>query len=264
MADEAYAEAVRLLYVAVTRAEQRCYLLTVEFDKCEKSPLGQTLHWEKNPEVEQSIQQLVNDNPDDISLITVDINNLEANAIGKNNIEVSESINIDALSAESFCGKIERDWWLSSFSALSRNLKHKGVSSPDRDNNLDMQNENVLSTLLMNTSVPITEVNISNQVTVSNQLRFVIEKGARTGNLLHNILENLQFNNPNWALSFEWPLMRYGQFTAGYSEHDLQHWLEQVLCRLCGYLYIHMTKLISLYKIYLNSNALKKVNSIFL
>ena len=225
MADEAYAEAVRLLYVAITRAEQRCYLLTVAFDKCEKSPLGQTLHWEKGCDIAQSIQQLVNDNPDDISLITVDIDNLEADVIAK----VLNENNVEALSAESFKGKIERDWWLSSFSALSRNLKHKGVSRPDRDNDLDLQDDSIISTLLTNTTASLDESGISEQANASTQLRFVMEKGARTGNLLHNILEKLAFDTPNWELSFEWPLMRYGAFTVGYTEHDLQHWLEQVL-----------------------------------
>jgi len=41
-------------------------------------------------------------------------------------------VNNTVHAAEAFIGKIERDWWLSSFSALSRNLKHKGVSTPDR------------------------------------------------------------------------------------------------------------------------------------
>jgi len=239
MADEAYAEAVRLLYVAITRAEQRCYLLTVEFDKCENSPLGQTLHWQKGCNIEQSIEQLVADNPNDIALFTINnIDELQKNNptyIGENS--TLQAQNSQRLAAETFCGKIERDWWLSSFSALSRNLKHKGVSSPDRDNDLNNQEETSLA-LLLSTAHYVVDNALDNGVnslvdvqpsSLANQLRFVIEKGARTGNLLHNIFEHLQFNDPNWTLALERPLIRYGQFTIGYTEHDLQHWLEQAL-----------------------------------
>jgi len=193
MADEAYAEAVRLLYVAVTRAEQRCYLLTVEFDKCENSPLGQTLETVEDGYFTHAF------NADDAA----------------------------TLSAEKFTGKIERDWWLSSFTALSKNLKHKGISRPDRDNELDEQDNLLLSSVLSN--MVNNESNLTTDFNQASQLRFVIEKGAHTGNLLHNIFEKLEFDQPNWVEAFEWPLSKYGELPIGYSESDLQHWLEQVL-----------------------------------
>jgi exodeoxyribonuclease V beta subunit len=224
MADEAYAEAVRLLYVAVTRAEQRCYLLTVEFDKCENSPLGQTLLWNKDTDVQQSIQQLVQDNPNDIGFVAVDDNETVEEGY------FSHAFNTDdaaTLSAEKFTGKIERDWWLSSFTALSKNLKHKGISRPDRDNELDEQDNLLLSSVLSN--MVNNESNLTTDFNQASQLRFVIEKGAHTGNLLHNIFEKLEFDQPNWAEAFEWPLSKYGELPVGYSESDLQHWLEQVL-----------------------------------
>ncbi|WP_426370241.1 UvrD-helicase domain-containing protein [Pseudocolwellia sp. HL-MZ7] len=224
MADEAYAEAVRLLYVAVTRAEQRCYLLTVEFDKCENSPLGQTLQWQKDTDVQQSLQQLVNDNPNDIGLTLIDDNEDVADCYLADS---SNAANIETLSAEKFSGKIERDWWLSSFTALSRNLKHKGISRPDRDNELDEQDNLLLSSVLSNLVNSDTEQ--AADFNQSSQLRFVIEKGAHTGNLLHNIFEKLEFDQPNWPEAFEWPLSKYGELPAGYSELDLQHWFEQVL-----------------------------------
>ncbi len=205
MANEAYAEAVRLLYVAVTRAEQRCYVLTTEFDKYDKSPLGLTLNWSSDTDITTSIIALTLDNPNDISMITVD--SVEEIRHAKLNQESDVS-----LSTETFNGKIERDWWLSSFSALSRNLKHKGISTPDRDTDSQL--------------ISLTE---SSDLHISNQLRFVMEKGARTGNLLHNILEIVAFDKPDWENAFEWPLTKYGEFTPGYEHLDLQHWLEQVL-----------------------------------
>ncbi len=224
MADEAYAEAVRLLYVAVTRAEQRCYLLTVEFDKCENSPLGQTLLWNKETDVKQSIQQLVQDNPNDIGFVAVDDNETVEEGYFTHAFNTDDAA---TLSAEKFTGKIERDWWLSSFTALSKNLKHKGISRPDRDNELDEQDNLLLSSVLSN--MVNNESNLTTDFNQASQLRFVIEKGAHTGNLLHNIFEKLEFDQPNWAEAFEWPLSKYGELPVGYSESDLQHWLEQVL-----------------------------------
>ena len=125
MAEEAYAEAVRLLYVAVTRAEQRCYILSASFDKYEKSPLGKTLGWGSDSDISQSINVLVTDNPQAISMLT--IHEVDDISIVETNITENKE-----LKPETFTGKIERDWWLSSFSALSRNLKHKGISTPDK------------------------------------------------------------------------------------------------------------------------------------
>ncbi len=207
MAEEAYAEAVRLLYVAVTRAEQRCYILSASFDKYEKSPLGKTLGWGSDSDISQSINVLVTDNPQAISMLT--IHEVDDISIVETNITENKE-----LKPETFTGKIERDWWLSSFSALSRNLKHKGISTPDRDNDADL--------------IDISSMLITDDYT-SSQLRFVMEKGARTGNLLHNILERLNFTEPDWDNAFEWPLTKYGDFTPGYTSDDLMHWLEQVL-----------------------------------
>lgn len=230
MADEAYAEAVRLLYVAVTRAEQRCYMLTVEFDNYEKSPLGQTLQWHKGCDVQQSMQQLVNDNPNDIGLTL--INNEETKI---ESVYISPDTQVAALSAQAFVGKIERDWWLSSFTALSKNLKHKGISRPDRDNEMADHETVLLTTVLTPETNHIqpahseTDRHLTLDYSYANQLRFVIEKGARTGNLLHNILEKLTFEDLNWQEAFDRPLLKYGELPVGYTESDLQHWLEQVI-----------------------------------
>ena len=207
MAEEAYAEAVRLLYVAVTRAEQRCYILSASFDKYEKSPLGKTLGWDSDSDISQSINLLVTDNPQAISMLTIN----EVDDVVLIETDFTENKEI---APETFTGKIERDWWLSSFSALSRNLKHKGISTPDRDNDAE-----VSDILTLQTADDFT----------SSQLRFVMEKGARTGNLLHNIFERLNFIEPDWENAFEWPLTKYGEFTPGYTPNDLIHWLEQTI-----------------------------------
>jgi len=212
MADEAYAESIRLLYVAVTRAEQRCYLLSAAFDKAENSPLGRTLQWQKDQNIEQSLQNLVTDEPKSSCLRVFATDN---NASELQVQEAAKKIEHQHKGeVAQFIGKIERDWWLSSFSALSRNLRHGGVSSPDRDSSTEQNIDDSLH---------------KSAVLASSLLRFNLAKGAHTGNLLHDILEHTDFTLPDWPLAMERPLQKYGQLTPGYQEHDLQLWLAQVL-----------------------------------
>jgi exodeoxyribonuclease V beta subunit len=212
MANEAYAEAIRLLYVAVTRAERRCYILTASFDKAQYSPLGSALKWQAEQDIEENLLQLVNDEPNSISLVR--LSSVEnASELIAQQAPLSEISQISGEVAH-FNGKIERDWWLSSFSALSRNLRHGGVSSPDRDNSL----EKVASAELQ-----------SSALQASSLLRFNLAKGAHTGNLLHDILEHTNFNAPDWQEAMHWPLQKYGELTPGYQAEDLQLWLEQMI-----------------------------------
>jgi exodeoxyribonuclease V beta subunit len=212
MANEAYAEAVRLLYVAVTRAERRCYIFTTDFDKAEHSPLGRALKWQSHQNIEESLLQLVNDEPNSISLVTISTQANPSELIA----EQAKLSEVSQLSGEvtNFNGKIERDWWLSSFTALSRNLRHGGVSSPDRDNSFE--------------KLSGTE-HQSNTMQASSLLRFNLAKGAHTGNLLHDILEHTDFIEPDWLQAMNRPLQKYGELTTGYGSEDLQLWLEQAL-----------------------------------
>jgi len=204
MADEAYAESIRLLYVAVTRAEQCCYILTAEFEHYYRSPLGKTLNWQQDQDMAGSLEQLAAENPGAIGVTRI-------REVVEEPPWVEERDSVSELSPASFHGKIERDWWLSSFSALSRNLRHGGVSTPDRDGELS--------------ALPPGSAELLD----SALLRFNLAKGAHTGNLLHDIFEHLDFSQPNWQEALKWPLVKYGELTPGYSEQDLITWLKQVL-----------------------------------
>ncbi len=208
MSDEAYAETVRLLYVAITRAEQRCYLLTCPFEKYHLSPLGQTLQWQEDHNIASSLQALQSHSPTEIAFREVDIDNEQLCASGPSAIanEFKSRVNTQV---SKFTGKIERDWWLSSFSALSRNMRHTGISMPDRD-----------TEVIDNTRA----ISLDEQV-----LRFKLEKGAHSGNLLHDILEKVDFSQANWPEAIKWPLLKYGQLTSGFCQQDLVDWLDDTV-----------------------------------
>ena len=191
MRDEAYAETIRLLYVAITRAKQRCYLLTAPFNDAHNSPLGRTLKWDENTDISQYLQQLAAQNTDNIG-VDIIVDELPLEPV----VELTSNTSSDRLSeshqqhyqAAQFTGRIERDWWLSSFSALKKNLRGSGMSSPDHDN----------------------ELIVNSQAQTSSQLiRFRLAKGAHTGNLLHNIFEHCDFSQPNWDKQLPAPLNLY-------------------------------------------------------
>ena len=206
MAEELYAESMRLLYVAITRAENRCYILTANFDKAHLSPLGQVIQHQDNECLSNALRKVAEDMPMNIGLETVSDDVLPQSY----QHDVEETI---AAKEAQFKGLIERDWWLSSFTSLSRNIRDIGVSNPDRDMTIEAQD--------VNTSLP------------AQNIRFDLEKGARTGNLLHDILESLDFKQANVDQHFfeeaiEKPLLRFGDLS-GFNSSDLMQWLKELI-----------------------------------
>ncbi len=204
MANEAYAESVRLLYVAITRAKDRCYLLSTAFESSHFSPLGLCCKWQKDTDIPQYLQTLALDTSSSIGL-TVISDSIESDTYQGGEVNDNKGI------VSSFTGKIERDWWLSSFTALSRNIRDNGVSLPDRDTENAKENNRTTSSKY------------------SHLLRFALTKGAQTGNLLHDIFENLNFAHPDWHKSVKWPLTKYGDLPTNYTNDNLIEWLQQTL-----------------------------------
>ena len=220
MSDESYAESIRLLYVAITRAEQRCYVLTTCFDKYHLSPLGKALQWQDDTNIYLNIEQLVAKSPHAISLSQVTFEQQyqpnQEQPLDKSSHHVNDSSVIEKPQVAKFNGHIERDWWLSSFSALTRNIRHGGISAPDRDSALS--------------SVAASSVT---ELSVTSTIRFNLIKGAHTGILLHDILETSDFGALNWAESMQRPLAHYGELMGqeghSFTEENLISWLNDVI-----------------------------------
>ena len=252
MSDEAYAESIRLLYVAITRAERRCYLLCCAFDGYHLSPLGQTLQIQEQDSIIQPLHALKANAAHAIGIrevsldFAVDYPTVSSAEFISAPLKLNDQSLIQANDTPSdfsntavskFTGKIERDWWLSSFTALSRNIRHAGVSNPDRDTEIAKKQVDVLTL----SEQGIADENIIDQGIAdklsSEQICFQLAKGAHTGNLLHDILEHIDFTEPNWEDSFEKPLLAYGELnansynsrSASFTSDDLTQWLEQVL-----------------------------------
>ena len=234
MSNEAYAESIRLLYVAITRAERRCYVLCCAFDNYHLSPLGKTLQFLEQESIIKALQTLRKSAEHAIGIREVALEcYLDEDSENKAALNQRDNLNDFSNTAVSkFTGKIERDWWLSSFSALSRNIRHAGVSNPDRDTDTSSTQVVTLSVTVFNHP----ELNID---TNAEQICFKLTKGAHTGNLLHDILEQTDFSEPDWQESMEKPLLAYGELNGNntntgnngtlFTTDDLIHWLEEVL-----------------------------------
>ncbi|WP_394176072.1 exodeoxyribonuclease V subunit beta [Thalassotalea litorea] len=168
MAAEAYAEDTRLLYVALTRAKQLCYLFSADFKNSQKSPLGHALALSEHQDYVSAWRHYMGLAGDVSDLHCVQAQSLEPEMFqGK---DPGEDFQV-----ATFHGRIERDWWLTSFSGITRGHRHFGLSDPDR----------------LDANAPL-------QVAAQPNIAHHIAKGASTGNLLHDILETIEFENPDW------------------------------------------------------------------
>lgn len=201
--EEAWAETVRLLYVAITRAEHRCYVCVTPFTDFHLSSLGQTLKLSAADDLHNTLLGMAESEPKSIAVRQIDAVDFPITMAHKIVREVH-------CSAAVFSGRIERNWWLSSFSALTRNLRHGGISTPDRD-----QDD------LLNT--------VENSESEDNQIRFKLTKGADAGNLLHDILEHCDFNQPDWQESLQRPLSRFNETLDAIQQEELTSWLSACL-----------------------------------
>lgn len=176
--EENDAEDIRLLYVAATRAQYRLYLMAAEFIEVKRSALARCLKTQNFDDTQNTIRQIASELQHPV------LNLLSSPQIME---PAPDTATTTLPEAAVFKGRIERDWWLSSFSALTRNARHGGLATPDRD-----QDE------------PEQLAGPSRQAT-----RFSLPRGAEAGNLLHDLLERLDFAQPNFDEAISWAEDRY-------------------------------------------------------
>ncbi len=193
---ETLAESLRLLYVALTRARNRCYLLTTKTG-ADISPINYLFH--ASPEVRAAENQA--------SLLAGVAKSITAETMTRHLQELADSsdgsISFERLNSESiaaaqarfdlpstpkvflprlrtFTGTIDTSWRVSSFTSFSRNeQKHalKHAELPDRD---EARGENI-------TPRAVDEGNTI----------FSFPRGAQAGIFMHWIFEKLDFASPS-------------------------------------------------------------------
>ncbi|QPG06765.1 PD-(D/E)XK nuclease family protein [Salinimonas marina] len=201
---EGNAESTRLLYVAVTRAAQRCYLGVAPFENHQQSALAQALDLGEAQDWSQAIDRVIAEGGEHTACTSVPVS-LPVRAL-----QQQEAPN-HPLSVDTFTGEVTERWRLYSFSALAR--RQMVVNRTRREAELD------------NARLLADEANESD--TASLPFRFRFTKGAAAGNLLHDILEHCDFTQPDWQSGAMDMAQRFGV------EHNqlpnFFQWLDEVL-----------------------------------
>ncbi len=196
---EGFAEAIRLLYVSVTRARHRCYLCAAPFKNSYDSPLARTLDITSNDLFPKQLEALAES--DGIGF--VEINEVNVGDVARR----QEKVPSRTLKAAEFNGTVDRSWYLSSFSSLVRNVNHSRQGR--REHADDQPRDRAIES-------------------ESSLLRFRLIKGAHTGNLLHDALEHCDFSQPDWPLVLKDPLLQFGHLKEE-DETALMEWLQACL-----------------------------------
>lgn len=195
-AEEEQAERIRLLYVAMTRAVDRLYCCLAGFTGFAQSPLGQTLKLS-----EYNLEKI----RDKVSVAdTATLIGISEADIQLTPLPTSEQRDYGQVAT--FTGHIERDWWLSSFSALTRHVGHSSHSTPDRDEQDGL-------------ALPEQD----------QPLRFRLAKGAEAGNLLHDLLEHCDFSNPDYTALLTQARQRYSALTDTFTDDEFITWVDELL-----------------------------------
>ncbi len=195
---EGEAEAMRLLYVAITRAAHRCYLGIADFEKAFKSSIATALGVSDTVNWHAAITRVEREGEHTIFLPA----HITPQATG----ERSEVASPPALTLSQFSGTVEDAWRLYSFTALTR--QQVAVKHTQRD-------EEVADS-------------VSNAEPISDTLplRFTLEKGASAGNLLHDMLEVTDFSAPDWS---ETRSLANRLALSDENYDELCSWMEEVL-----------------------------------
>jgi exodeoxyribonuclease V beta subunit len=229
-AKQDHAEKIRLMYVAVTRAEHRCYLGLVNDISNNESALNSALGIPKETLNECKSQEAAHAKV--LDWMNTHVFELDCkSSIDGTLYSNSSAVNVDIMPVVSnkYQGVAEAvippfedaklakrsAWIISSFSNLSRFHKsdsngYYDVASPNQISlhAIETADEHeVVSVDLSSDGYP--EQALENTSTSSSAIRYQLEKGADTGNLLHDILQQVDFQSPDWDSAAVVALSKY-------------------------------------------------------
>ncbi|MDO8826122.1 exodeoxyribonuclease V subunit beta [Methylophaga sp.] len=162
---EQQAESLRLLYVALTRARERCVIVWGNVRDVQKSALYQLLHGENSADMREDLQNLSASSCGSIAITDYQPQPPLMYQAAKSETTLYQ--------ARSFTGDIHKPWRIGSFSLLSRGHVSE---QPDYD------------------AEPVT-VETETIMQRNSKDRFGFERGRQAGNFLHKCLENIEFDS---------------------------------------------------------------------
>lgn len=220
--EETFAEELRLLYVALTRAKyQMAFALPAQFDKkwnalhyvLSQGEIGKEIALSAPKDTETLLQTFKEKMQDNVEICTKP--NLEAFPA------LSTNTKNDDLKAAEFTGNIEQDWRITSFTSIEQGHRRQHYFTEsagkkqavfDDAKDYDSQNAIEISTALLNEN----ESNILD-----------LPRGKQVGTALHRHFENCYFSD--LANTEEIDKLRQSlQLDETFTE-PLQNWLQQIL-----------------------------------
>ncbi|MDM7860481.1 exodeoxyribonuclease V subunit beta [Alteromonas sp. ASW11-36] len=210
---QGHAENMRLLYVAITRAAQRCYLGVAESDDCELSALDAALYESESshslPWYERLRAAVASCQYWSLCSTRLDTEAGE---------QLATSVKPLQLTAKVFSGHIDSDWRLHSFSGLTKDSHNTDISS--REIEVFYSQSDAMSSAAANSQACAMPFEDS---------RFSFLKGAMAGNFLHDVLEHMDFSQPQLTDLVERFNRQYSVVQTQQQQAQLIKWLEQVL-----------------------------------
>jgi len=181
---EALSESCRLLYVALTRAKYRCYLVWGPFKDAAHSAIAYLMHQPHDHAPEGNYAESVAARVAGLSEKEMFDETMHLNVASKGAIEVAlmpetgpgahvaSRTEPDAGSVRTFSGTIRRDWRIASFSSLTAGAHN--AEMPDYDA----------------AAVPAVDAHESSGI-------FAFPRGAKAGTFMHEIFERIDFRGSN-------------------------------------------------------------------
>lgn len=221
LCEETFAEELRLLYVALTRAKyQMAFALPAQFDKkwnalhyvLSQGEIGKEINLSDSKDTETLLQTFKEKMQDNVEICT------------KPNLEALPTLSIntknDDFKASEFTGNIEQDWRITSFTSIEQAHRRQNYFTEsagkkhavfDDAKDYDSQNAIEISTALLNEN----ESNILD-----------LPRGKQVGTALHRHFENCYFSD--LANTEEIDKLRQSlQLDETFTE-SLQNWLQQI------------------------------------
>ena len=189
---EALSENLRLLYVALTRAKERCYLVWGRINTSETSALAYLLHFRdagdgEDPDIVERLKRALKSKSDEDLLqdlatlasrsqATIDVRSLPDAPLKRARPPADDSA---TLCGRRFEGKIDRSWRIASYSALA------SAAGADRDA-ADRDGLGPFQTAAAEADEP-------GPAPAAGLDLFAFPKGSRAGNFFHAVLEHADF-----------------------------------------------------------------------
>ncbi|MBK2094649.1 exodeoxyribonuclease V subunit beta [Francisella philomiragia] len=205
--NEVIEELMRLFYVAVTRAEHRCYIGVAKYNNSEKSPLARFLAYQKDDDWLEKIQNITANPTNQSSLIDV----ATSHCYESENLIINDEKNSDIsqnLKANNINKLANDNWEMLSFSKISKS----------KSQNIALEKENDES-----------EDDSAQKSQQELEFRFTAPKGADIGNILHNVLEHTDFSLGKIDNNLLQEQMDRYKVVAAEDFDNLKVWLEECL-----------------------------------